>query len=646
MLKNLLLCLIALTATALPSWAASARFILELAGPPAIVAEARGRAAVERRRNEIDAEQRAARALVQRAGGRVRGSVDTVANAIFIEIEEAEAARLRNSPGVLRLTRSVTLMPRLDRVLALSKVPEAWALIGGADKAGQGVKIAILDTGIDHKHPGFIDDSLNVPEGYPKASKDANLEFTSKKVIVARSYESLNEEEAFGSDARDGNGHGTNAGMAAAGIVHNTPIGIISGVAPKAFLGNYKVLGNKTGGSNEGILKGIDDAVKDGMDILNLSLGSDAVPEPSKDPLVQAIERAVEGGRIVLVAAGNSGPDPNSIGSPATAPSAISVGSSSSDRELDGDKATPIDPKRLSVFSSRGPNLGPAMKPDMLATGDNFYTAQSQDKDPANLYKVTQGTSFATPTVAGAAAVLKAARPGLAEPVYRSLLVNSSVPLVFADGSAAPMRSQGAGVLNLEAALTSTIAAAPVSLKFGVAGATASIKRTITLTNTGTAGATFEIAAIDVDGRGKPGVNINSLNLDPGAAAPVEVTLEGAGLSGEYQGYIRVSSSLNGVVAFVPYWYAVESTTPAAISLLEPPSEGKAGSEARIMLRIVDASGVALPDAPLEVSPGGQIARDPDYPGLVVVSLVLAAGDNTVELRSGEVSRKIVITGN
>jgi hypothetical protein len=161
-------------------------------------------------------------------------------------------------------------------------------------------------------------------EGYPKVSKEANLVDTSRKVIVARSYEELNGE-GYGRDAADRNSHGTSA---AAVPVEFRGL-VLSGVAPMAYLGNYKVLGDDGGGTSDAILRAIDDALRDGMDVLNLSLGSDLAVDPSMDAQYKAVEAACLAGVIVVAAAGNAGPNENTINSPSTAPCAMSVGSSS-----------------------------------------------------------------------------------------------------------------------------------------------------------------------------------------------------------------------------------------------------------------------------------------------------------------------------
>ena len=147
-------------------------------------------------------------------------------------------------------------------------------------------------------------------------------------MIVARNYDTR-----ISATATDRKGHGTAVAMIAAGVRNAGPRATIMGIAPKAYLGSYKVFPDgQDGAPNSAILKAIDDAVADGMDVINLSLGAFPAERLDSDPLVIAVENASRAGVIVVIAAGNDGPGLNTIGSPGTAPSAISVGSSSNDR--------------------------------------------------------------------------------------------------------------------------------------------------------------------------------------------------------------------------------------------------------------------------------------------------------------------------
>ena len=119
------------------------------------------------------------------------------------------------------------------------------------------------------------------------------------------------------------------------GVENTGPLATITGVAPQAYLGNYKVFGSP--GINDStnscaIESALEDAVNDGMDVVNLSLGAVPAPRLADDPEVQAIEAAAAMGVIVAIAGGNNGPDPNTIGSPGTAPSAITLGAMNNDR--------------------------------------------------------------------------------------------------------------------------------------------------------------------------------------------------------------------------------------------------------------------------------------------------------------------------
>ena len=183
-----------------------------------------------------------------------------------------------------------TVKMLLDRAVMQHKVVEAWSQIG-EDRAGAGVKIAIIDSGIAAGHAAFQGSGLTAPDTYPRGYNASDLSYTSGKIIAARSYVGLLRYRDPDSSVRDRIGHGTALAMIAAGGRAAGPLATISGIAPKAYLGVYKVFG--TPGYNDdsndaAIIKAIDDAVSDGMDIINLSLGSDLAPRLADDLEVQA----------------------------------------------------------------------------------------------------------------------------------------------------------------------------------------------------------------------------------------------------------------------------------------------------------------------------------------------------------------------
>jgi minor extracellular serine protease Vpr len=292
---------------------------------------------------------------------RETGTTETLVNAVFVEATEEQAQELRTMPGVKYVQR-LRKYKRLDQPAAdLSRVQAAWNVAGGAENAGAGIKIGIIDSGIDHTHPALQDPSLTMPSGYPRCT-GAACNFTSTKVIAARSFIDVlvylfpDDTRPDDLSPRDRVGHGTAAAMLAAGRPMQGPGGRVTGVAPKAYLGNYKVFGSP--GINDfsddfAIIRAMEAALADGMDIVSLSLGQAAVWSPADrgaicgkasqvacDLQVEAVENATRAGMVVVASAGNDGdkgrqvPTLNSISSPGSAPSAITVGATTNSRVL------------------------------------------------------------------------------------------------------------------------------------------------------------------------------------------------------------------------------------------------------------------------------------------------------------------------
>jgi uncharacterized protein (TIGR03437 family) len=316
-------------------------------------------------RTKLASTQKALSAQITKLGGKVVGSEQDLVNAVFVLATPESADAMRSLPGVSRVERLRRFTLLGNKAIDLVNTRAGWARItGGESAAGAGVKIGILDTGIDHNHPSFQDSSLSAPAGFPRCGP-AEIgdcgQWTNSKVIVARSYVNLLNFE-YGTSPqdtrpddvtpRDRVGHGTMAAMLAAGIRTTTPNSVVlTGVAPKAYLGSYKVFGAP--GVNEGtytdvIITALNDARSDGMDVVTLSLGSPAT-YPALDRIcgdakneacdiqAEAIHNATLGtsgspGMTVVVAAGNDGdvsfnyPALGTVQSPATAPGAIAVG--------------------------------------------------------------------------------------------------------------------------------------------------------------------------------------------------------------------------------------------------------------------------------------------------------------------------------
>jgi uncharacterized protein (TIGR03437 family) len=343
------------------------RYTLLLEDPPVssrfVSREEMRTQAAQAYRQQIETRQAAVLRTLASRGIAVTGSVSEVLNAIFVNAPADRVAELAALPGVIGVRPMRRFKLALNKATQLMNAPAAWSALGGASNAGKGIKIAIIDSGIDQTHPAFQDSSLSAPTGFPicTTGHSEDCAFTNGKVIVARSYvRQLGAGSNPGNPAadsipddfspRDRDGHGTAVASCAAA---NTVTGTVtfSGMAPKAYLGNYKVQGSPgvLDFSTDGVLiLAINDALKDGMDIASLSVVGPAFTgaldtgaacgltgSAACDPLATAYEAAVKAGMVVVAAAGNDGysgtqyptsPTFLSIASPANAPSVIGVG--------------------------------------------------------------------------------------------------------------------------------------------------------------------------------------------------------------------------------------------------------------------------------------------------------------------------------
>src|SRR5579871_4477608 len=130
---------------------------VELAGPAA-------RQSLER----IRSAQSAVVAELKRRHVAVTGMGQILVNAVFVSATRDTAAQLGSIPGVARVVQAPPLHMDLNRALDLQNVSAAWSAVGGASNAGAGIKIGIIDSGLDINHPGFQDPSLTPPAGFPK----------------------------------------------------------------------------------------------------------------------------------------------------------------------------------------------------------------------------------------------------------------------------------------------------------------------------------------------------------------------------------------------------------------------------------------------------------------------------------------------
>ncbi|HVM68818.1 MAG TPA: S8 family serine peptidase, partial [Gaiellaceae bacterium] len=371
-----------------------------------------------------------------------------VANGLAVLLPRDQVARLAAVPGVARVYPSVRYRPLLDRG---PQQMGAHALWGGAlENGGQGMKIAIVDEGIDHTHPFFDPRGYTMPPGFPKGQ----AAYTSAKVIVARAFPPPRPAWRHASKPFDPehSSHGTHVAGIAAGNHGTNADGVrVSGVAPRAYLGNYKALTIPTDadvgldGNSPQLVAAIEAAVADGMDVINLSLGEPEI-EPARDIVVQALRAATRAGVVTVVAAGNDfGPfGRGSVTSPGTTPEAITVAAVSTSRNAPANV--------VAGFSSSGPTpLSLQLKPEVSAPGVGILSAA-----PRAGWSMLSGTSMAAPHVAGAAALLKQRNPTWTPAQVKSALAQTG-DRVWADDTRraeAPPVREGGGSVNLQRAST------------------------------------------------------------------------------------------------------------------------------------------------------------------------------------------------
>jgi subtilisin family serine protease len=409
----------------------------------------------------------------------------TVLNGVATTLSGAEVERVRHLPYVDYVSEDLPVEALLDDSVPLINADDVWNDPNLGAK-GDGVTIAIIDTGIDYTHPDLGGCSEVGPE-----------------CRVVGGYDFINND----ADPMDDHGHGTHVAGIAAGN------GGIVGVAPDATLLAYKVLNLGGSGSFSTVIAGVEQAVEDGADVMNLSLGGWG---HGNDAMAQAVNNAVDAGVVAAVAAGNSGPGFFSILTPGAAANAITVGAT--------DK-TDV----MASFSSSGPALYDwIIKPDVVAPGvainSSVPIGQCVLCDPSG-YKELSGTSMAAPHVAGAAALLLELQPDLTPAQVKSALTGTAVRL---DGVGS--FKQGSGRIDVYGAATTAASLSPSSLNMGIDYGDMpeyTAQKVVTLTNRSAVEQTF---TLDVVGLTQAGITVTldppgPLTIPQGGSEPVTVTV-------------------------------------------------------------------------------------------------------------------------
>ncbi|MFF3711121.1 S8 family peptidase [Streptomyces phaeochromogenes] len=376
----------------------------------------------------------------------------------------------------------------LDRSVPQIGAPAAHA--AGYD--GKGVKVAVLDTGIDATHPDLKD-----------------------RIDAARNFSAA-------ADTVDRAGHGTHVASTIAGSGAASPAGTkYAGVAPGARLLVGKVLDDSGEGDDSGVIAGMQWAVEQGAEVVNMSLGGE--DRPGIDPVEQAVnDLSASSGALFVIAAGNEGPKEGTVGTPGSAAAALTVGA------VDRQDA-------IAEFSSRGPTADGSLKPDLTAPGVDIVAARAAEgfmgEPAADGYVSMSGTSMATPHVAGAAAILAQQHPDWTGPQLKAALTASAKPT-----AATSAYTQGTGRVDVAGAVTQQLTSSPTSLGFGTQEFPHTddqpVTKDVTYRNAGTGPVTLDLATEAYGDDGKPAaeglftVSPQRLTVPAGGEATATVTAD------------------------------------------------------------------------------------------------------------------------
>ncbi|WP_410598324.1 S8 family peptidase [Amycolatopsis sp. lyj-90] len=455
------------------------------------------------------------------------------ANGVGVQVKKAGTAEFWRSlvafdPGgkpvlnqgisQVRLDRKVRVA--LDRSTAQVGAPSAWS--GGW--TGKGTTVAVVDTGIDEKHPDLAGKTI------------ASADFSGEGDVVDR------------------HGHGTHCASIVAGTGAASG-GRYKGVAPDAKLVVAKVFDASGEGDTAQVMAGIDWAVAQGAKVVNLSLGAGV--SDGADPLSEQIDTlSAKSGTLFVVAAGNSGPGDRTVTTPGAATSALTVGAVGRDNAI-------------AWFSSRGPRLrDAAVKPEITAPGVGIVAARAGDTamgEPVDdSYTAASGTSMATPHVAGAAAILLQQQPGITWRELKNTLVTTAKDVGLR------WYEQGAGLLDVARAVSQKATGTAVA-SFGrnerAANSAAQVVRQLSYTNTGDRplALNLKLTVQPWDGGAKPVTGMRlaktDLSIPPKSSTTVDLAVDPReGVAGVYGGAVVATTAdgTNSVRTAVSTYNAAE----------------------------------------------------------------------------------------
>jgi hypothetical protein len=368
-----------------PADSAPGRYIVTLAAPPIATYDGRvqglsaTRPATGRKVDVASAASRRYRAYLSREQSRVAERVDATItqryavtlNGFATSLTATQARTLQRTPGVVSVSKDRQVQASDDRnsvdYLKLSGRNGVWAGLGGTAKAGRGVVVGVIDTGVWAESKSFAGAKLGsappttsdpfrpyrsagkvvVPKsdgstfsGTCQTGEDFTADLCNTKLVGARYFgrtwlqQNPDTDKTDFLSPRDGGGHGSHTASTAAGnagvaaTVDGRDFGKISGVAPAAKIAVYKALWTSPtgeGGFNSDILEAIDAAVADGVDVINFSVGG-TTESAASEPTQLAFLSAASAGIFVAASAGNNGPGASTLDN--TSPWVTTVGAS------------------------------------------------------------------------------------------------------------------------------------------------------------------------------------------------------------------------------------------------------------------------------------------------------------------------------
>ncbi|MGW1057213.1 S8 family peptidase [Micromonospora rubida] len=455
--------------------------------------------------------------------------------------------------GLRRVWLDRKVQVNLDESVPMIGAPEAWA--AGYD--GSGVKVAVLDTGIDANHPDL-----------------------KGKVSAAQSF------VPGASALTDGHGHGTHVASTIVGTGAASG-GRNKGVAPGAQLLVGKVLSDQGQGNMSWSIDAMEWAATSGARVVSMSLG--AQPTDGTDPASQAVNQlTATTGTLFVIAAGNDGPGKGSVAAPGTADAALTVAAVTKDDQL-------------ADFSSRGPRITDrALKPDISAPGVGIVAARasgtSMGRPVDEHYTAANGTSMATPHVAGAAAIIAQQHPDWTASQLKPTLMSTAK-----DGGFTAYE-QGAGRLDVARAVRQPVHSTTPNVDFRIASPTDTpqISRQISYVNPTKQPVTLKLTPTlrSVEGQAAPGGALtaeSSVAVPAGGTATVTVTADLTVLeSGRYTGSVVATDEATGTRLTTPVGLVRQPPLHTVnIRIVGRPGEPLAFGDKICMLQQLDDEGDA-----------------------------------------------------